>query len=181
MKLKQLKQKKCRYCKELFSPRNSTMIVCGFECAVKYSTKKREAKEHQEYKKAKVKLKTKAQWLKEAQIVFNKWIRLRDEQEPCISCRRHHEGQYHAGHYRTVGSSPELRFNELNCHKQCSVCNNHLSGNIIKYRQSLINKIGLQQVEWLEGKHEPLHLTIDEIVEIKKKYSDKIKFHSSEV
>ena len=100
---------------------------------------------------------------------------MRDAKEPCISCGRYHEGQYHAGHYRSVGSTPELRFNELNCHKQCSVCNNYLSGNAIEYRRGLVAKIGIDQVEWVEGKHEPNKYTIDEIVQIKKYYQQKIK------
>ena len=100
---------------------------------------------------------------------------MRDEKEACISCGRHHTGQYHAGHYRTVGAAPELRFNELNVHKQCSVCNNHLSGNLIEYRRGLVAKIGIEKVEWLEGKHEAKKYTIDEIIEIKKHYQQKIK------
>ena len=41
-------------------------------------------------------LKSKAQWAKEAQTEFNRFIRLRDADQPCISCGRHHQGQYHA-------------------------------------------------------------------------------------
>ena len=81
----------------------------------------------------------------------------------------------HASHYRSVGGHPELRFNPLNCHSACSICNNHLSGNLIPYRVALIEKIGLAEVEKLEGKHEPLKLTIEEIKEIKKIYKEKQK------
>lgn len=124
----------------------------------------------EEHKKAKERVKTRGEWLREAQAEFNKYIRLRDHGEPCISCQRHHQGQYHAGHYRTVGSSPELRFEELNVMKQCQPCNNHLSGNLVEYRKNLIKKIGLDKVEWLEGPHDPKHYTIDDIKEIKDKY-----------
>jgi hypothetical protein len=65
-------------------------------------------------------------FIKQAQHAFNEFIRYRDRDFPCISCGRHHDGQYHAGHFRTTGASPELRFDEDNCHKQCSACNNHL-------------------------------------------------------
>ena len=82
-----------------------------------------------------------------AQAAFNKYIRLRDDKEPCISCQRHHQGQYHAGHYKTVGAHSELRFNEDNCHKQCAPCNNHLSGNIENYRPNLIKKIGRESFD----------------------------------
>lgn len=120
-------------------------------------------------------IKPRSKWLKEAQTQFNKYIRLRDRQDPCISCGRHHEGQYHAGHYKTVGANPELRFEERNCHKQCAPCNNHLSGNIANYRPNLITKIGMEGVEWIEGPHEPLKLSIDEIKELIATYKDKIK------
>jgi hypothetical protein len=113
--------------------------------------------------------------LREAQTVINQYIRLRDDKEPCISCQRHHTGQYHAGHYLAVGSHPELRFNELNNNKQCSVCNNNLSGNQIEYRKHLIIKIGLDQVEWLEGPHQPRKYTIEEIKAIKDLYKLKLK------
>ena len=102
-------------------------------------------------------------WIKKAQTAFNKYVRQRDAKEPCISCGRFHDGQYHAGHYKSVGSSPELRFNELNNHKQCAPCNNHLSGNIVNYRPRLIEKIGLEKVEWLEKHHKPAKLSIDDI------------------
>ncbi|VTP67823.1 Bacteriophage Lambda NinG protein [Leclercia adecarboxylata] len=81
-------------------------------------------------------------FIKQAQHAFNEFIRYRDRHLPCVSCDRHHEGQYHAGHFRTTGANPELRFDEDNCHKQCSACNNHLSGNLTAYRPALIAKIG---------------------------------------
>lgn len=183
VKIKQVKQKKCIICKELFTPYyTSAQRACGFACAEEVAKRKRvkdEAKQKQVERKnlreAKLKIKPRSKWLAEAQAVFNKFIRLRDKDEPCISCGRFHEGQYHAGHYRSVGSSPELRFNELNCHKQCSVCNNYLSSNAVNYRIGLVRKIGIKNVEALEGKHDPLKLTIDEIKVIKEKYKLKCK------
>ena len=175
MTIKESKPKKCKVCKEAFTPTRPLQSVCGFKCAIAVAKKTREVKEKKEYRETKEKLKSRSEWIKEAQVIFNQYIRLRDEKEPCISCGRFHEGQYHAGHYLTTGAHPELRFNELNVHKQCAPCNNHLSGNIIKYRQNLITKIGMQEVSWLEGKHEPLKLTINDAKEIKSIYRKKIK------
>jgi len=45
-----------------------------------------------------------------------------------------------------------------------------LSGNLTAYRINLIEKIGLEKVEWLEGKHEPLKLTPTQIEQMKKFY-----------
>lgn len=123
------------------------------------------------YRADKERLKTRQDWLKEAQASVNRYIRLRDQGKPCISCGRHHQGQWHAGHYRSVGANPEMRFLEMNIHAQCAPCNNHLSGNIINYRIGLIARYGVEIVEWLEGAHPALHLSVDEIKEIKAKYS----------
>jgi len=114
-------------------------------------------------------------WMKRAQSAFNAWVRARDAERACISCARHHDGQYHAGHYRTVGGNPELRFEPDNCHKQCSVCNNHKSGNLSAYRVRLIKKIGLERVEWLEGPHEPKRYRKEDYQAIEAEYKAKLK------
>jgi hypothetical protein len=167
--------KKCKQCKLLFTPTKPLQYVCGYECAIAYANKLASKNFNQDIRRRKAELKTRAQWLKEAQAVFNKFIRMRDENNPCISCSRFHTGQYHAGHYRSVGSAPHLRFSELNCHRQCSVCNNHLSGNQINYRRSLIEKIGLSLVEQLEADNEAKHYDIPQIIELKKHYQAKVK------
>ena len=179
---KPLKPKSCKQCKQPFTPIRPLQEVCCFDCALAYtlilnvkSIRSERVKSRQETKEKLTKLKTKSEWLKEAQIEFNKYIRLRDQHLPCISCARFHAGQYHAGHYRTVGANPALRFNESNVNKQCAPCNNHLSGNIVSYRIGLVQKYGIKTVEWIEGKHEPQHYTIEQIKEIKTKYKNLCK------
>jgi len=120
-------------------------------------------------------LKTKSDLMKDAQLEFNKFIRLRDAKEPCISCQRYHQGQMHAGHYISTGAATELRFEGDNCNSQCAPCNNHLSGNPIKYRINLIKKIGLKRVEWLEGPHPMPNWTRDELIQIKLDYRKKCR------
>ena len=178
MALTVLKAKTCRICPTKFIPVRPLQIVCGPACAVIHArvavdrmnekARKEKAAAHRE---AKVKAKTRQQWMKEAQAAVNLFIRLRDRLEPCISCGRQHQGQWHAGHYRSTKAAPELRFEELNIWKQCQPCNTHLSGNIVEYRKSLIAKIGVERVEWLEGKHEAKHYTIDDLREIKARYT----------
>ena len=129
------------------------MAKFGLEKAKKDKVK-REKKAHTE-KKRKLKDEDRSFQLKKTQQIFNAYIRLRDMADPCISCGRFHSGQYHAGHYRSVGANPELRYLPSNCHKQCSACNNHLSGNISNYRIALIRKIGEASVTSLERNHPP--------------------------
>ena len=175
MDIKKIKTKLCRVCRVKYTPCRPLQSVCSAECAYKYSKTIRVKAERKETKELKVKLKTKAEWLKEAQAIFNQYIRLRDKDLPCISCQRFHTGQYHAGHYLTTGAHPELRFDEINVHKQCSACNNYLSGNIVEYRINLINKIGIDAVTYLESKHQPKHYTIEDIKTLKAIYKEKVK------
>ena len=154
---------------------STTQRVCGIECAKALAMRKRAIVEYRERREAKKRAKTRAQWAKEAQMAFNRFIRMRDAHLPCISCGRHHAGQYHAGHYRSTKAAPELRFDEVNTHKQCQPCNSHLSGNVVAYRAGLIGRVGVEAVERLEGHHEPRKWAIDELKAIKEQYQAKAK------
>lgn len=173
----------CRCCKERFSREAMININGGWfkdiDHATRYAQKKAAQrlmkKLHKENRERKLKSKTRGQSLREAQTAFNAYIRERDKEEPCISCQRHHKGQYHAGHYRTVGAAGHLRFNEHNCNKQCSACNNYLSGNLIQYRVNLIKKIGLENVVYLENNNDSVKWSVDFIDEVKALYKRKLK------
>jgi len=176
--------RKCRHCKlELPRVSESTPIqakgYCSFKHMGDYGLIKAKAsigkKKRQEVRQAKEKVKTKGAYAKDTQTAFNAYIRTRDAELPCVSCGRHHQGQYHAGHYRTVGAHPELRFDENNCHKQCAPCNNHKSGNVVDYRINLAVKIGAEKLAWLEGPHEAKKYTIDELKALTKCYRQKLK------
>lgn len=170
------KLKSCKSCKQKFTPTKPLQYVCNPTCAIAYAGVLAAKKDKQDTKRRKQESKTKSQWLFEAQNVFNKFIRLRDAHLPCISCGNHSSNQYAAGHYRTVGSAPHQRFDERNVNRQCNrYCNLELSGNIIKYRQGLVAKIGLEAVEQLEADNEPKHYSIDDIIAIKKHYQAKVK------
>ena len=174
-----MKPKKCKVCKADYVPQKMGQRVCSPECALSLAVSQRGKAEKvarvKERKADKEKLKTRSDWMREAQAAFNLFIRLRDADEPCISCGRHHTGQYHAGHFLSVGARPELRFEERNVHKQCSACNNHLAGNIVLYRKALFSKIEAGGVDWLEGPHEPKKYTIDDLKQIKVTYTAKVK------
>ena len=141
-------------------------VPCGSVLAEQKLAKKKRADAKVERVKTKEKLdklKGRSKWAKEAQAAVNKFIRLRDADQPCISCGRYHQGSYDAGHYLSVGARPELRFDELNIHKQCVPCNQHLSGNVVNFRKGLLIRIGAESVAYLEGPHEPKKYTIDEL------------------
>ncbi|WP_281686751.1 recombination protein NinG [Pseudomonas citronellolis] len=174
---KKPRKKTCKACRETFVPDRSLQSVCSPKCGLALVVANREKerksfqqRERREIRVRKEQLKSRAEHLREAQAAFNEFIRLRDADQPCISCGRYHDGQYHAGHYRTVGAHPELRFEPLNVHKQCAPCNNHKSGDIVNYRINLVQRIGADKVEWLEGPHEPQKLDIEAIKQIKAHY-----------
>ena len=169
---KQPKPKTCRNpaCRASFVPQRLGQAVCNYTCglAIKDVNQERARKslaqvERREIKVRKEKLKSRADHLKDTQQAFNAWVRERDAELPCISCGRHHQGKYDAGHYRTVGSNPALRFEPLNCHRQCSPCNTQLSGNIVNYRIALVTRIGAEALDWLEGPHEAKKYTVEEL------------------
>lgn len=181
------KTRKCAYCKTKQSV--DTMVIlnlkafCDFEHAVRYGMEQRakglakvRQKERRERREAKEKLKSRSDCMKEVQTVFNRFIRLRDAGKPCISCGTTKDSiQYHAGHFLTTGARPEHRFNEDNCFKQCSRCNNYLSGNVAEARKEIINRIGIDRVEAMESDHAPKKYSIEELKGLKKHYSEKCK------
>ncbi|WP_272668177.1 recombination protein NinG [Providencia sp. PROV117] len=187
------RRRRCKICREWFHPKYENIEWCspehGAKLAIKRRSKEREKLEaklkkerQQKEKESRDKLKIRKLAVKplkyftqQAQNAFNAYIRYRDRNEPCISCERFHEGQYHAGHYRTTGANPELRFNEDNCHKQCAPCNNHLSGNIEKYTPNLIAKIGQERFDILMGFHELPKWKREDYERIRDHYRKKLK------
>lgn len=178
------RQKKCavRSCRAPFMPAKPFQTWCSPDCAIVIARAKQdkqrmaiEQRERREIKAAKERVKPRSEHLKEAQAAFNAWIRERDSLLPCISCGRHHQGKYDAGHYRTVGSNPALRFEPLNCHKQCVPCNQHKSGDIVNYRINLVQRIGAEAVAWLEGPHEPKKYSIEDLKAIKADYRQRLR------
>jgi hypothetical protein len=150
-------------------------MVIHAEATADKSRAKREKEERKRDKERRDNLKSRSDWIKEAQVAFNAWIRWRDRDRPCISCGRYHDGAHDAGHYRTTGSSPAIRFNEDNCHKQCVPCNQHKHGNIVEYRLRLIERIGRDRVEALEVDPPPAHWSIDDIKAIRDLYRKKLR------
>ncbi len=175
------KRKRCKWCKEWFDADGMVKVPAGTFCsidhALEFVRKKDTVKRKRQHTADKKDFYSndRAKQLKIAQKEFNAFIRYRDKDDPCISCGRHHTGQYHAGHYRSVGAAPQLRFNQFNNNKQCAPCNNHKSGNAIEYRINLVKKIGLDKVEWIEAQNEPLKLSVEDIISIKVYYVQLLK------
>jgi hypothetical protein len=170
---------KCKICREPSRPfRTTCSIECESELGMQLLEKRKRAEAKQVRaidKVRKDKLKSRSDWMREAQIIFNRYIRARDAGNDCISCGRNTGSKINAGHYLSVGSHPHLRFNESNVHLQCEYCNTYKSGNQAAYRPRLIEKIGLQSVEELESNNDVVKWTVDDLKQIKEKYKLKLK------
>lgn len=180
--------KRCKVCKQQYRPTRAMQPTCGsYECQCSYAqqvadkakAKRAKAERHQDRAK-KESLKTRSDWIKDAQKAFNAYIRERDADRPCICCGSPLVtiavgGGYDAGHYRSTGSAPGLRFHEDNCHAQTKKCNRYGAGRAVDYRIGLIARIGLQRVEALESDNTPRKWTIEDLKKIRDEYRAKKK------
>lgn len=178
------KPKKCKAkgCGRLFEPRNSMHCVCGPACAsihVRAKKEQAETKARQAARRAdrakRESLKTRSDWIKDAQREFNRYVRLRDARLPCICCglplgAGEVGGGYDCGHYRSVGSAPHLRFDERNAHAQRKQCNRYGAGRAVDYRLGLIGRLGPEVVAAIESDQTPKHYTIPDLIAIRDKY-----------
>ena len=185
--LKPAKLKRCRYCKQQFIPSRPMQSVCDWQCGHALVEKRKAdadakaAKADRKETRAKLeKLKTRRDWINEAQRAFNSFVRQRDIQRPCICCGLPLGGEmvggaFDCGHYRSIGSAPGLRFDERNAHAQRKQCNRWGAGRAVDYRIGLIQRIGLEAVEALEADNQPRKWAIDELKAIRDLYRAKLK------
>jgi hypothetical protein len=182
-----MKSRKCKSCKTEFKPTRPMQKVCSPECAYQLVKEKAEQerrkesiKERSSVRKRLEAMQTLPQLVKKAQKAFNAFIRARDAGKPCISCGIELTDigigwGVDCGHFRSVGSAPNLRFEEKNAHVQCKRCNRYLSGNAIEYRKRLIERIGVAEVERIEADQTVRKYTKDFLVQLASQYRAKTK------
>lgn len=174
-----MKQRTCKYCGSLFTPfkplqpKVCTSIDCRAQFAIDFVDKlkkKREAENRKETREKKQQLKTWQEWFDECKTLAQKYARLRDKYDGCISCNKPASwgGQWHGSHFRPAGNNKAVALNLLNIHKACSECNNHKSGNLIDYQDKLIKKIGQAKVDWLKAQTQPYKHSIEYLQRYKK-------------
>lgn len=183
-----LKPRKCAHCKDVFTPSRSMQKVCGPLCAAGWAKAVAEKKaaranrdERKSLREAKVKLKTRGEWIREAQAVVNKVARLRDilAGHGCISCGSRPDvrfgGAMDAGHYRSVGSAPHARFYLPNIRLQCKRCNRDLGGSVVNYRKGLVERIGINRVEEIESMQWTAKWSVEYLQRLKKVMNKKAR------
>lgn len=168
---------RCKNCKNKFDPVRFNQKYCLESECVRVWVESEKAKQWKKTKaKAKLELMTLSDYLKLAQITFNKYINLRDKDKPCISCDKPITGRVNASHFWNANNHYNVRFNEDNVHSSCITCNQFLSGNLLEYRTRLISKIGEQRFNILESESKKTRkFTIEELKETINIYKLKIK------
>lgn len=173
--------KKCKNCKQPFTPIRSTLekYCTKSECMQVFINDVKTKDWNKRKAEKKAELMTVQNYVKIAQQVFNKYIRLRDEGKNCISCMKPPK-KINAGHYFNANNHWSVRFNEDNVHVQCEYCNSYLSGNLILYTPNLIERIGMNRYNLLhEEARKTRKFTIEELKEIIETYKAKIKEYES--
>ena len=167
---------RCKNCKQKFEPIRFNHKYClKDECIKAFVSEVKEKTWKETKTRMKSDLKTTQDWLKEAQIIFNKYIRLRDMGLPCVSCNTIPKKK-NAGHYFSSGGHSNVRFDEDNVHLQCEHCNTFLSGNLLNYQIGIEKRIGADRLIELQGKaHLEKRWSVDELKEIIKEYKTKVR------
>jgi hypothetical protein len=173
-----LKEKKCKYCKDLFIPYTSFQKFClKNECIIEHN----QATKQKKAVKAKrvFKENDKSLQLKLCQTIVNKYVRLRDMNKPCVSCGIN-QAKWDAGHFFSQGGNPSIRFNTLNNHKQCFRCNRILSANLVPYRIEIERRIGLDSFNKLEAKRNDIaKYDVEYLHRLIKVFKKKIKLYEN--
>lgn len=183
VKPREPKEGACAWCNKPFLKLLPMQKVCGPVCAGRKARADRVAKvkaEREQTRARRLAVKTIPVLLREAQTAFNAFIRARDRAAgyPCISSGRPLDwtgNGVDAGHYRSVGSAPHLRFDERNCHAQSKQDNRYGAGKAVDYRIGLIRRIGLAEVEALEADNAIHKWTREELIALKATYREKLR------
>lgn len=162
----------CRQCGKQYAPWSTMQAICSPRCAIRAgvaSAKARKVAERTLTRARREAIKPRAKWLSECQAIVNKIVRIRDADKPCISCARPAtwDGQWHASHLRSVGAASAVRFNLWNIAKSCSICNNHLSGNLVEYLPRARKRWGDAKVDWLYSQNQRAEYTVEYLKKFK--------------
>lgn len=175
-----LAPKQCAVCPREFLPRSSFHRACSQRCAMKM-VKADKAREREDVKARRTALKRRRDWIAEAQAAVNKYVRLRDIHagRNCISCGAPYRlaggGAFDAGHFRSVGSAPHLRFYLPQIRLQCVRCNRHLGGNAVEYRRRLVVQYGLARVEAIEAMQGTAKWSVEYLARLKRVMAKKAR------
>ncbi len=159
-----LKKPKCKECQNEFERFRTTQQVCSTTCAIAFAERKRKKAYDEDTKDLRREFNKTDRKYQTGRAVraCNSYVLLRDTDDGCISCGNRTR-RMAAGHWKSVGANPALRYHWANVNKQCFQCNGPLSGNVNEYRKGLEKKVGKEMVEYLDTYHPPQNLTPEDL------------------
>lgn len=168
---------RCKNCRDKFDPIRFNHKYClKDECIKAFVEEAKTAAWKKTKKKMQADIETVQELMKATQIVFNKFIRIRDRDQPCISCGSKLENKFDAGHYFSSGGHKAVTFDEDNVHGQCVACNQWKHGNLIQYQIGIEQRIGGERLIKLHEKaHQSVKYTREELRNLIVTYKQKIK------
>jgi hypothetical protein len=170
----------CTLCHKDYTQQKPRQTVCSIPCAILASRATQrvafEKKRRKADKARKEALKSMSQLSADAQVQFNKYIRVRDGQT-CISCNKPPgDWQAQAGHFRPRGGlGSHLRFHTGNCYSQCVSCNLHLSANLTPFRAALVELRGEDFVLSLENNNKPVTFSREYLLRVRRIFARRAK------
>lgn len=175
--------KSCRQCSREFMPARPLQAVCSPRCAERKGRADKAAAKAADRaltRKRREAIKTIADRIAEAQTACNAYIRARDAGKPCICCGKPIEpqkpgGSMDAGHFRSRGSAPQLRFTEDNIFGQRKNCNRPGGTTYAAFRAGVVERIGEERTAAVEAANFAHKWTHEELIEIRARFIGKRK------
>lgn len=169
-KTSNLKQPKCKNCKQPFTKTQPLQVACSYSCAIELAkpiAKKVIEKKWNERKR--VYKESKTDYFDLLQKEINKIARYIDHDQLCISCQKIPKKK-NGCHFKSVGGHENIRYNLLNIYLGCERCNKELGGNVHGYDDGLILVFGKEFWEYLKFQFlQDFHLLQIRETEVKEK------------
>ena len=169
-KTSNLKQPKCKHCKQPFTKMQPLQVACSYSCAIELAKpiakkviEKKWTQRKKEYKESKT------DYFDLLQKEINKIARYIDHDQLCISCQKIPKKK-NGCHFKSVGGHENIRYNLLNIYLGCERCNKELGGNVHGYDDGLILVFGKEFWEYLKFQFlQDFHLLQIRETEVKEK------------
>lgn len=169
-KTSNLKQPKCKNCKQQFTKTQPLQVACSYSCAIELAKpiakkviEKKWTQRKKEYKESKT------DYFDLLQKEINKIARYIDHDQLCISCQKIPKKK-NGCHFKSVGGHENIRYNLLNIYLGCERCNKELGGNVHGYDDGLILVFGKEFWEYLKFQFlQDFHLLQIRETEVKEK------------
>ncbi len=154
--MKEVKEKKCGNpnCQNEFKQFNSLQKYCSASCkmicevnklAKKVKPLTKEDIFKYDYRNIKV-----SDLLIRAKKELQRWVKIRDRSEGCISCDKKNSIEWHGGHCFKAEIYSGVELADINVHMQCPHCNIDLQGNFEGFKNGLIKRYGNKFFDELE-------------------------------